>query len=61
MGLGELTVILLLCVLLLTPSEIKLLFKNISNLFLNLNKYTNSTKEQIIKLIDLDNNKKDHK
>ncbi len=60
MGLSELTVIILLCVLLLNPNEIKTLLKNISNLILNINKYANSTKEQIIKLIDTEN-KNDHK
>lgn len=55
MGLGELTIIFLLCVLLLSPNEIKSLFKNISNLILNINKYTNSTKDEIIKLLDKEN------
>lgn len=60
MWLGEIIIILLLGILLLNPDEIKSLLKNITNLILNINKYTNSTKEQIIKLIETDN-KKDHK
>lgn len=55
MGFGELTIIALLCVLLLSPSEIKSLFKNISNLILNINKYTSSTKDEIIKILDKEN------
>ncbi|HIH2762294.1 MAG TPA: hypothetical protein ACYCC7_01100 [Candidatus Azoamicus sp. MARI] len=60
MGIGELTLIIILCILLLKPNEIKILLKNISNLIFNINKYTNSTKEQIIKLIDIEK-KNDHK
>lgn len=52
MSLGEITIIILLCILLLNPNEIKTLLKNISSLILNINKYANATKEQIIKLID---------
>lgn len=56
MSFGEITLILLLCVLFLNPNEIKVLFKNASNIILNINKYINSTKEHIIKLIDTDKN-----
>ncbi|HIH2763241.1 MAG TPA: hypothetical protein ACYCC3_01130 [Candidatus Azoamicus sp.] len=57
MGLSELIIILLLCVLLLKPNEITTLLKNIGNIISNINKYTTSTKEQIIKLIDTKNKK----
>lgn len=60
MGLSELIIILLLCIFFLKPDDIEKLFKNTSNIIININKYTNSIKDHIIKTIDLkdDNNHK---
>lgn len=49
----ELTIIVLLCILLLKPEDIKNLARNLSNLIININKYVNSIKETIIKSIDM--------
>ena len=54
MSIWEISLILGLCIIFLSPSEIKELIKNITNLVLNINRYINSTKEHIIKSIDLD-------
>lgn len=50
----ELVIIILLCILLLKPSDIKILIKNISNIIININKYIYEIKKSIIKLMDLD-------
>lgn len=61
MGLSEIIIILLLCIIFLKPKEIEILSKNISYIIININKYINSTKEHLIKTIDLNNNKNNDK
>jgi len=57
MGVWEFSIIILLCVLLLKPNDIKILTKNLSTLIIHINKYINSIKENIIKSIDTENKK----
>lgn len=57
MGGWEITVIILLCILLLNPNDIKILTKNAINFIININKYLNSIKDGIIKSIDINNKK----
>lgn len=54
MGTWEFIIIILLCILLLKPHDIKILTRNVSNIIISTNKYINSIKENIIKSIDLD-------
>lgn len=58
MSLSEIILILLLCILLLKPKDIQNIIKNISTLIININKYINIFKEQIIKTIDTDDKNK---
>ena len=57
MGTWELAIIILLCLLLLNPNDIKIILKNVSSFIINMNKYVASIKESIMKSIDMENKK----
>jgi len=57
MGTWEFALIILLCLFLLNPNDIKIIIKNVSNMIISINKYVATIKENIIKSIDNENKK----